>query len=269
MPDTRLVAILWRKRVADNCYEVRSAGRTRRLYTNGVLHTEINPVRPVTGGVWDLLMLPAFFLPPGTVQRVLLLGVGGGALVHQLQQFVRPRTIVGVELDPVHLQVARRFFGAARAGVELHQADAAQWLAAYEGPRFDMIVDDLFGEDDGEPVRALAADARWFAAVTRQLARGGVFVTNFPSARELRGCAYCTNARVRRRFASAFELTTTHHANAVGTFLRGDADTRALRAALEAVPALDPRRKGTRLRYRVRRLCAKGRAALGECDPPG
>ena len=52
------MALLWERRVEGTLYQVRSAGRTRRLYTNGVFHSQYNPVRPVTGSVWDLLLLP-------------------------------------------------------------------------------------------------------------------------------------------------------------------------------------------------------------------
>ena len=72
------MALLWSEQDGDSRYEVRSAGNTRRLYTNGVFHSQYNPNNPVTGSVWDLLLLPAFFLPPGRPRRVLVLGVGGG-----------------------------------------------------------------------------------------------------------------------------------------------------------------------------------------------
>ncbi len=42
---------------------MRTAGKTLRLYTDGVFHSQFNPNHAVTGGVWDALMLPAFFYP--------------------------------------------------------------------------------------------------------------------------------------------------------------------------------------------------------------
>jgi spermidine synthase len=248
------MAILWQKRTAQSAYEVRSAGSSVRLYTNGVFHSQYNPRRPVTGGVWDLLMLPAFFHPPGTIRRVLLLGVGGGAVIRQLQQFVRPASIVGVELDPVHLHVARRYFGAGGKGVALVCADAVTWVHAYRGAAFDLIIDDLYGARDGEPVRAVRAGARWLRRVATHLAPRGSMVTNFVSPEELRACAYFTSEWVRQRFAAAFRLTTPRDENAVGVFLRAPATPRTLRHNLGAVPALDRTRKTCRLRYSIRRL---------------
>lgn len=75
------MAVLWEKHVDGVRYQVRAAGRTRRFYTDGVFHSQYNPLNPVTGHVWDLLMIPAFFYATGSVGRVLVLGVGGGAVI--------------------------------------------------------------------------------------------------------------------------------------------------------------------------------------------
>lgn len=56
------MAIVWSRQLSGVHYEVRSAGNSLRLYTDGVFHSQYNPCRLITGHVWDLLMLPAFFL---------------------------------------------------------------------------------------------------------------------------------------------------------------------------------------------------------------
>jgi len=71
------MAVIWQKKIAGTHYEVRSAGQTRRLYTNGLCHSEFNPQKLVTGSIWDLLVLPALFYKPGHIKKVLMLGVGG------------------------------------------------------------------------------------------------------------------------------------------------------------------------------------------------
>ncbi len=248
------MAVIWSRTAGDRHYEVRSSGATRRLYTNGVLHSQYNPRSSLTGSVWDLLMLPAFLRPPGSVQRVLVLGVGGGAVIRQLAQFVEPEQIAGVELDPMHLYVGRRFFGLRRADVSLHQAEARGWLEAYQGPLFDMIIDDVFTERDGEPERAVAASGRWFETLLRHLDRAGVLVMNFVSRTELRNSGFFRNRRVAQRFAGAFELTTPVDENAVGAFLRKPANSRTLRRRLIATPGLNPRLKSCPLRYQIRRI---------------
>ena len=65
------MAVIWQKHVEGKCYEVRAAGHTRRLYTDGVFHSQYNPRHSLTGNVWDLLSLPSFFLQQRQLQRAL------------------------------------------------------------------------------------------------------------------------------------------------------------------------------------------------------
>jgi spermidine synthase len=247
------MALVWERRDSGTLYQVRSAGRTLRLYTNGVFHSQYNPDRPVTGSVWDLLLLPAFFYAPAELRRVLVLGVGGGAVIRQLQRFVRPESVTGVELSAVHLSVARRFFGVRGRSVRLEQADAVDWLRRYRGPRFDMIVDDLFAGVDGEPQRSVEADGGWVGKLLGCLAPQGMIVSNFTSPLELDASAYRSDAGFRKHFRAAFLLSTAQNYNAVGVFLTRPATTRLLRCRVQAVPQLDPRRKHG-LQYCIRTL---------------
>jgi spermidine synthase len=245
------MAILWMKTERGTRYEVRNAGSTLRLYTNGVFHSQFNPKQPVTGSVWDLLLLPAFLVPPGAIRRVLVLGVGGGAVIRQLEHFLSPGEIVGVELNPVHLKVAQCFFGVDHRRVELHQADASDWVRRYRGEPFDLIIDDLYGEEDGEPIRGVAADAKWVKQLLKRLSAGGVLVSNFVSSAELRSSAYLSDETIRKRFAAAFQLTTPLYENVVGAFLGTPSSSRFLRERLKQIPQLDPSKKGCRLRYSI------------------
>ncbi len=127
------MAVLWQKKTNGTHYEVRTAGQTHRLYTNGVFHSQFNPKRPLSGGVWDLLMLPAFFFPDLHARRILVLGVGGGTVIRLLHHFIKPTEIVGVELNPMHLRVAKRFFGVDKKVASLYQADAVEWIREYRG----------------------------------------------------------------------------------------------------------------------------------------
>ena len=214
------MSILWERDVASRNYQVRQAGRSLRLYTNGVLHSQYNPGRPVTGNVWDLLFLPAFFYPVGSIRRILMLGVGGGAVIQQLRRFIQPDSVVGVEINPVHLCVARRFFGVQGEDVELVRANAIDWVKRYRGPAFDVIIDDLFGDAQGEPRRAVCADRKWAGALTRCLSGDGMIVCNFADRLELMVSAYLEEPLVRKSFGSAFQLSTPQNYNAVGAFMK-------------------------------------------------
>ena len=248
------MAVVWHKYSEGRLYEVRSAGKSLRLYTDGVFHSQYNPGQLLTGHVWDLLMLPAFFYPEGKIQRVLVLGVGGGAVMHMLQYFIKPGQICGVELNKLHISVARRFFGLKHRSIELIQADAIQWMKDYRGDKFDMIIDDLFLEKEGEPVSVVKADCQWFSAMLKHLNKEGVIVRNFINKQELHESAGLSRPSISKKFKSVFQLTSRYNENFVAAYLRVPATSRELRDNLIRTPGLNPNLKTSRLRYRIQKL---------------
>ena len=257
------MAIVWQKVISGVDYQVRSAGNTRRLYTDGVFHSQFNPTRPVTGSVWDLLLLPAFFHQPDKLKRVLVLGVGGGAVINQLTTFFPEVEVVGVELNPTHLLIAKRYFGVGGSKVTLHEADAIEWLKSYRGPKFDLIIDDLFGEQDGEPCRAIAADASWCQQLRRRLKSDGTLVMNFDTPLARRKCHWHSlSKRASNRdcwWGDSFELSTPLYSNSVGAWTaqktkNGTGLLSRFRDNLSSFPALDERRASCKLNYQLRRL---------------
>lgn len=250
------MALLWQRQHGGNHYQVRTAGRTKRLYTNGICHTEYNPGRVITRSIWDLLFLPALFRPPGSIRRVLVLGVGGGSVLHLLRRHLQPESIVGVELSSIHLSVAKRFFNLRNRSIELHTADATAWLQDYQGPKFDLIIDDLFLEEGSMAMRAVECDAAWFRLLLRHLARHGVLVMNFPDSKTFRQCAWFSQPTIQRRLPSGFVFRTPYLDNAVAAFMGFTAKTTDLRRELKALPTLTHAARTRQLRYRVRSLPA-------------
>ncbi len=213
------MALVWEKVNAYGHYQVRSAGKTVRLYKDGVFHSHYNPSRVVTRGVWDLLVLPALLHPPGSIRSVLMLGVGGGAAIHLLQQFINPAHITAIELDETHLYIAKRFFKARYRNTTLLHADAIEWVkkqASRKRPaQFDLIIDDLYGEENGEPQRAVAADAHWVGQTRQLLAKDGLLVTNFVSLPEMRTSHMIKRAGKADSFKSTFRFENPNYENVI------------------------------------------------------
>ena len=97
------MSLLWEQSCNDTHYSVRSSGGSIRLYTNRVFHSQWNPRQPFAGGIWDCLSLPVLHRAAIGMRRVLLLGVGGGAVIRQLQQIYRYEAITAVELSLIHI----------------------------------------------------------------------------------------------------------------------------------------------------------------------
>lgn len=248
------MAVVWQQEKQGVLYQVRSAGKTLRLYTDGVLHSQYNPHQPVTGHAWDWLMLPAFFYPQDTIRRVLVLGVGGGTVIHQLNHFIKPDEIVGVEMNKTHLSLGKRFFGLKSKNIRLVHADANAWLSDYQGEAFDMIIDDVFSEADGEPLAASAADNGWFELLSGQLSHDGVIVKNFIDRKSLRQSGLSMNKSGGNGFSSVYRFDNPFNENVVLACSKARLDTRYFKKRLIETPGLNPTRKSSRLRYRLRAL---------------
>ena len=212
------MAIEWFKKTNECHYEVRSAGATRRLYTNKVFHSQYNPNKVLQGGIWDLLYLPVFSLPEDKIQRVLVLGVGGGTVLQQLYRYLKPRKIMGIELNPVHLFVAKKFFGLKHRSFELIEADAIAWLEEYKGEKFDLIIDDLFGHFNGEAERVITVNKSWSKKLLNQLNPDGMLIINFGSNAELKNSALVAYKNLYGQFKSIIRITLPQYENAVGIF---------------------------------------------------
>ncbi|MEE9491966.1 MAG: class I SAM-dependent methyltransferase [Gammaproteobacteria bacterium] len=248
------MAILWRRLYSGTEYEVRSAGRTIRLYSNGVLHTQFNPAQAVTGNIWDLLFLPALFLPADSVKRVLVLGVGGGAVIRLLLRYVAPVEITGVELSAVHIQIARRFFAVDKKVARLVCADASEWVDEYSGEAFDLVIDDLFMHVNAEPERAIAVDRAWAKKLLSLVKPQGILIVNFESSRQMKQSALICERKMREQLETVLMMKGPQNENTVGVFSRSEFTSQTLRQKVRMIPALTAGKKTTGLRYTVRKL---------------
>ena len=207
------MALLWSTKKGDTQYEVRTAGNSRRLYTNHAFHSQYNPNHTFTGAMWDLLSIPALFYSTNLdrkLNRVLMLGVGGGTAIHQLQRLVSPSTLIGIEYDPVHIKVAKRFFKLSYPNLELIEADAFKWVHNTR-KQFDIIVDDLFVDAPQDPERPFAINALWMGRLHKRLSRDGLLIQNHLST----NTALDVAKQYQNKYSSGLLFTTPHFANAI------------------------------------------------------
>ncbi|HSH41026.1 MAG TPA: hypothetical protein VK973_02745, partial [Arenicellales bacterium] len=244
------MAVIWEHSAGGRRYEIRKAGRSIRLYTNGVLHTQYHPGRTFGGGVWDLLGLPALWRAGAPLSGILLLGLGGGAVVRQLHDMVEWTRLVAIERNPVHVEIARRFFGLDAVPAELVEVDAGEWVKAHAGERFDLVIDDLFSDSHSEARRSQPLSRDWYRRLIRLLSEQGILVINFADGRDLEHLIRRIPA-VRRDFQRVYKLTLPAYGNAVAVLLRGEGEPGELSRAVDAIR---PRRRTAKLRYHLERV---------------
>jgi spermidine synthase len=240
--------VIYQKRVGKTRYEIRTHGKTVRLYTNKVMHTQYHPGRP-SRGVWDLLVLPALALPK--VERVLLLGLGGGAAIHLIRAWCPGAHITALELNPVHISLARRFFDVKGRDLTLVHGDARAYVENYKGEPFDLVIEDVFQDSEGTPDRAFVADRRWCMALHKLVSKRGALVMNTLSEAQLRSTALMQQDAVHKLWASHLSLTMPAYANVVGAFYRQALSPADLRKIIRSDAKRLQQERSQQLRYKI------------------
>jgi spermidine synthase len=121
----------------------------------------------------DMALAPALVSDP---QRVLVLGMGTGTVVETLRAAWPDLVIDGVELDPLVLEAAARFFGHTPDDrLRLH-AQGARAFVRQSDERWDVIVMDVF--QNGPYLPFQLATREFYALLAERLTPGGVLVVN-------------------------------------------------------------------------------------------
>ena len=246
------MAIVWSQTIESNHYEVRSAGATLRLYRNGVNHSQWNPNRPLSGCIWDLIALPALYRPKGSIESVLMLGFGAGTVARKLRELVAPEHIIGIELDPIHLSIADGFFDCTE-GCELVAADAVEWVqeeaAESDRVQFDMIIDDLYAEEEEMAVRCAPLDLEWCQHLAKLVKPGGMLVFNMIEPRKVPHLPPLTNAALRKQFPHAKVFRMEGYENRIAAFSGGPFKVSSFKEQLSEICRRFPRCRGVEKRY--------------------
>jgi len=212
---------------------VERGARGRRLWIDGTFASYWRPGQVRTGSVWDALGAALLALPPARRRAILLLGLGGGSAA-RIARALAPRAhILGVEIDPRVVALARRHFALDALGVEVVLADARLYLARARR-RFDAILEDVFTgrgrgvhKPEGFPGPGLARAAR-------RLRPGGLLASNALDE------AAQTRRLLGERFPALVEISVAGYDNRILVGGPSGLDARRLRAAVAADGVLAP-----------------------------
>ena len=251
------MALLWKKNKGDNCYEVRKAGNSIRLYTNGVFHSQWNPTRPFAGHLWDLLFLPTLFHSDfPDLNNTLILGVGGGAVINQLNRFANTSSITGVDLDTIHITIAQKYFLEQECNPRLIQEDAVKFVEQPSNQKYDFILEDLFCGEESNPanaVRAITASPEWICRLGSHLTSGGVLAMNFESERQLRR-SLGKKIIEEAGFASLFSLSLPRYENAIAVCLKEKSSLKEFNAKVDQHLLSRPKKEVGSLQYFIKKI---------------
>ncbi len=181
--------------------QVLQTGDDRWLALNEgqALHSWYNPHRVLSGGIWDAFLLAPLFGPdageqggrgaggmkrdspllprssaPLPPQSVALLGLAAGTVAREYTAVYGPLPIVGVEIDPLLIDVGRDFFGLDLPNVRPVAADARAWLQRDSG-RYAVIAVDAYRQPY---IPFHLTTVEFFTLARQRLSDDGVLVIN-------------------------------------------------------------------------------------------
>ena len=243
------MALIWESLIDGNHYQVRTAGASIRLYKNGVNHSQTNPNRPLSGSIWDLITLPTLHRSIGSIDDVCILGFGAGSVGIQLKDLGVASHIVGIELDPIHLTIAHGFFECSK-GYELISGDAVEWVnGVSDSTLYDVIIDDLYTELNGLPVRCAPMDVQWCEGLCRLLKPGGMLIFNIIEPDKIPHFPIFKCVELRKRFTEVIMYRIDGYENRVIAFSETPFVKSNLESNLQKVFRAYPACRGVKNRY--------------------
>ncbi|HEV2130041.1 MAG TPA: fused MFS/spermidine synthase [Longimicrobiaceae bacterium] len=112
--------------------------------------------------------------------RILFVGLGGGAMPMYVRQVLPDAHIEVVELDPLIVDLARRYFGfRPDSQLVVHTGDGRAFIEQAPSGSYDLIVLDAFSDDY---IPYALTTRQFLEAVRARLTRGGVVVSNLWTA---------------------------------------------------------------------------------------
>lgn len=229
--------VLEHVRTEFNTGKIVARGRARHFEVGGATYASFHPERRFFGYAWDALAAAALHHPAaargGTGMDVLLVGLGGGTVLHALRLLLPRARLVAAEIDAALVGVCRRHFDLAGTGAEVVVGDGYAHMDGRPGG-YDVVLDDAFLAR-GDAARVLVVDRSFLARMTRGLKPGGLLACNvFTDSANAGACAVARQA-FRAAFPFSFELVPPRGENSIhcGTAApRPLADVRAQQAQL-------------------------------------
>lgn len=122
------------------------------------------------------------FLMNPKIQKILLVGFGSGILVNQFERIFDLKNIDIVDIEQNIFSIARDYFDFQKSPKQnFYLQDALVYLKTTK-KKYDLIVVDVAGD---EGIDERFCEQEYLNLVKKCLAKGGIFVSNMPSSRDI------------------------------------------------------------------------------------
>jgi len=153
---------------------------TRTLHTNkdiSVVQSMYNPYRVMTGYYWDYATLLPVLNPQG--KDFLIIGLAGGTSARILHNFFPNLNIEGVEIDPLMVEVGKKYFATAESTSKITESDGRMFLANSD-KKYDFVMIDAYKDDLYIPAHLTTSE--FFETVKSHLTANGSVMMNIASS---------------------------------------------------------------------------------------
>ncbi len=150
---------------------IESSG-VRRLVVEGITQSRTLDKKGKTGFYWDAFSenLPNLSLD----SRILILGLGAGTSAKILTNKFGPVPIDGVEIDPMIVELGKKYFYLNEPNIKVFTKDAREYVRKLNG-KYDVIYVDLF---HGDKTPKFLSEKPFLVKIKEHLNLGGVVVIN-------------------------------------------------------------------------------------------
>ncbi len=146
-----------------------------QLVVNGIVQTGIYTKKLFSKGLRALSLWHT-----GSMQNILVLGVGGGGVFVDLHAKYPNARITGIEIDPEIINLSKKYFGISKIpNISLICSSAQDFLNRTDGQRYDLVLVDIY---IGNDVPEFATKTAFVHAVHRRLTEKGSVMINYFSA---------------------------------------------------------------------------------------
>jgi len=194
---------IWTRESAYNLIRVvRQGDRTiLMLNSRNSVHTVRDQATGWTGRYYDDFALGPLLVP---ARSALSLGMGGGGSIQAARLTAPDLEFDTVEIDPVVVEAAQRFFGfLGDARLRIHVADARPWLMR-SPDRFDLVQLDLY--HGGPYVPFYLTTIEFFASIRGHMRDDSLLMMNLFDIGERQEISASTVATLRRVFPTVVVL---------------------------------------------------------------
>lgn len=109
------------------------------------------------------------------VLNCLILGLGGGTVAKLTKKFWPDAKIIGVDIDPVMIELGQKYLGLDKKWVKTEIADAVNFLTYSKNKNYDLVIVDLY---QGDKYPEKFAERSFLKLLDRRLAKNGLVIFN-------------------------------------------------------------------------------------------